>query len=114
MEQSPLRPDRTYRDEIVRIAELTVNTYVLDRLTFTNCRIVGPAVLAILDNNTFAHCGWDAPDLDALFWEVPASRLVVMGAVGVRDCTFSNCKFEGVGVAGNAQLRAQFGAGLND
>lgn len=43
-----LRGDGKYRDEIVRISELTVNTYILKDLEFVNCRIIGPAVLAIL------------------------------------------------------------------
>jgi hypothetical protein len=108
MSRPPLRADRRFRDEVVRIAELTVNTSLLEDLEFTNCRIIGPAVLALLGGVTISHCSWDAPGLDAVFWEVPRTRELVVGAVGVVRCTFSNCRFEQVGVAGPPELRAQF------
>ena len=114
MSRPPLRGDRTFRDEVVRIAELTVNTSLLEDLEFTNCRIIGPAVLALLGGVTIAHCGWDAPGIDAVFWEVPPERGVVVGAVGVARCTFSNCRFEGVGIAGPRELREQLERAFRD
>lgn len=108
----PLRGDRSIRDELVRIAELTVLTPMIQGYEFTNCRIVGPAVLALLNNVTIAHCGWDAPSLEAIFWEVPPGRGEVVGAVGVMDCTFSNCTFESIGVAGPSELRDQLSSGF--
>jgi len=96
-----------FRDEVVRIAELTVNTSILENLEFSNCRIIGPAVLVLLGGVSIIHPRWDAPDLDALFWEVPPTRELVVGAVGVAHCTFSNCRFEQIGIAGPRELRAQ-------
>jgi hypothetical protein len=113
MSTPPLRGDRTFRDDVVRIAELTVNTSMLDGYEFSNCRIIGPAVLVLLDNVTIVHCTWDAPDLDAVFWEVSPTRQFVVGAVGVAKCTFSNCRFEQVGVAGPPELRAQLDRGFS-
>jgi hypothetical protein len=107
MSTPPLRADNTFRDEVVRIAELTVNTSTLENMEFSNCRIIGPAVLVLLGEVNMLHATWDAPDLDAVFWEVPPTREVVVGAVGVLRCTFSNCRFEQVGVAGRPELRAQ-------
>ena len=107
MASPPLRGDRSFRDDIVRIAELTVNTSMLENYEFSNCRIIGPAVLVLLGNVQLLHCGWDAPGLEAVFWEIPATREYVVGAVGVANCTFSNCRFEQVGVAGPSELREQ-------
>lgn len=111
-EQPPLRGDRRIENEIVRLAELTVNTLTIEGLDFSNCRIIGPAILAFLEGVTIAHCGWDAPGLEAIFWEVPHERGPVVGVVGVVNCTFSNCKFENVGVAGPPELRAVLESGF--
>jgi hypothetical protein len=107
MARPPLRADNRFRDEVVRISELTVNSSLLEDLEFSNCRIIGPAVLLLLGDVTIAHCGWDAPGIDAIFWEVPRTRDFVVGAVGVARCTFSNCRFEQIGIAGPSALRAE-------
>ncbi len=114
MARPPLRGDQTYRNEVIRIAELTVNSSLLEDLEFSNCRIIGPAILALLNNVTLAGCGWEGPGLDAIFWEVSPERGPVIGAVGVKNCTFSNCTFEQVGVAGPPDLRPLFEAGMKD
>lgn len=111
-EQPPLRGDRQFRNEVVRIAELTVNTSSIENYEFSNCRIIGPAILALLGNVTIEHCGWDAPSLEAIFWEVPLARGPVVGAVGVRGCTFSSCHFELIGIAGPPELRIQLESGF--
>jgi hypothetical protein len=111
-EQPPLRGDRQWRNEVVRLSELTVNTSTIAGQAFSNCRIIGPAILALLDDVTITHCTWDAPGLDAIYWEVPPEREVVIGVVGVSNCVFSNCTFENVGIAGPRQMRAQFEGGF--
>jgi len=113
MSTPPLRGDRTFRDDLVRIAELTVNSSMLDGYEFSNCRIIGPAVLVLLGNVHIVHCAWDAPGIDAVFWEVPSTREFVVGAVGVARCTFSNCRFEQIGVAGPPELREQLERGFS-
>ena len=110
--QPDLRGDKMFRDEVVRVAELTVNTSTIEGLTFQNCRIIGPGILALLEDVSITQCRWDAPSLDAVFWEVPASRGPVIGVVGVKACTFSNCSFESIGVAGPPELRAVFEDGF--
>jgi hypothetical protein len=114
MSRPPLVGDREFRNQVVRIADLTVNTSMLDGYRFSNCRIIGPAVLALLDGVELISCGWDAPGLDAVFWEVPPTRGPVVGAVGVANCTFSNCTFTLVGVAGPPELRAVLERGFNE
>jgi hypothetical protein len=114
MSTPPLRADGTFRDEVVRIAELTVNSSTLEGLEFSNCRIIGPAVLVPLDDVTIVHCSWDAPGFDAIYWEVPPERNYVVGAVGVTRCTFSNCRFEQIGIAGPPAFRAQMERGFSE
>jgi hypothetical protein len=111
-EQAPLRGDRRFRDEVIRIAELTVNTSTIEGYEFSNCRIIGPAILAFVEGVTVSHCAWEAPGLDAIFWPVPAERGPVVGVVSVVNSTFSNCHFELIGVAGPPEMRAHLEAGF--
>ena len=113
MSRPPLQPEGLFRNDVVRIADLTLNTSMLDGYQFSNCRIIGPAVLVLLDDVSIIGCTWDAPGLDALFWEVPSERQVVMGAVGVARCQFSNCTFELIGIAGPPELRAVIDRSVN-
>lgn len=110
---APQTGNREFRDEIVRIAELTVTTSVLESYTFQHCRIVGPAVLFAQGETSILHCSWNAPGIDAIFWEVPPTRTLIVGAVAISNCTFSSCTFEGVGIAGPRELREQMEAAFS-
>lgn len=110
---TPPTGNREFRDEVVRLAELTVTTSMLDGLTFVNCSIIGPGVLILLNNVTIQHCTWDAPDQRAVFWLIEPGRTFVVGGIGVQNCTFSACKFNQVGVAGDERLRETIGQGFN-
>jgi hypothetical protein len=107
MSGPPLVGDRSFRNNVLRIADLVVNNPMLQGYDFAHCRIIGPAILAPLNDVSIVHCGWDAPGIDAIFWEVPPERGPVVGVVGLVNCTFSNCRFELIGIAGPAELRAQ-------
>jgi hypothetical protein len=110
---TPLTGDRTFRNDVVRLADLTVQGITVDGYEFVNCRIMGPAVV-VLQDSSIVSCGWDGPDVNSIFWEVPDTRPLVIGAIAVINCTFSNCRFEGVGVAGPPQLREQLEQGFSD
>lgn len=109
---APLTGDRQFRNEAVRLADLTVNTFVLKGYEFSNCRVIGPAILVLRDT-AITSCAWEAPGLDAVFWEIAPGREVVIGAVLAADCVFSNCVFQGVGIAGPPQLRADLERGFS-
>ena len=113
MSSDPLTGDGQFRNQIVRIAELTVTSGWIENTTFSNCQIIGPAVLVLQDNVNINHCDFEA-EIDAMFWEIPSARDVVVGAVGVRNCEFSRCVFKAVGFAGPPELRDQFAQGLRD
>ena len=101
----PFTGDRQFRNMLVRIAELTVNTNTLQGLTFQNCRIVGPAILIPVGNTRILSSRWEAPGIDAIFWEIQPERSQVVGAVVVVDCVFSGCSFSEIGLAGPVALR---------
>lgn len=113
MTQPPLSGDRKFRNDVVRIADLTVNTSTIEGYEFSNCRIIGPAILALLDNVSLLHSTWNAPGLDAVFWEVPPERGPVVGVVAVRNCTFSNCTFDNIGLAAPPEFRRKMEEGFS-
>lgn len=102
---SGLPPEREFRNSAVRLADLTVNTFILEGLTFQNCRIIGPAVLLPQGETSFSHCTWEAPGVDAVLWEIPPGRTEIVGAIAVIDTTFSACTLSLIGLAGPADLR---------
>lgn len=113
-DRPPLRGDRHVRGEVLRLADLTVNTDIIEGYQFSNCRLIGPAVIALLEDVTITHCTWGTPNLEAMFWEVPPTRGdLVVGAIGVRDCLFSNCQFEMIGVAGPPEMRSKLEQGFS-
>lgn len=111
----PLTGDRQFRNQTVRIADLTVTTTSIEGYEFSGCRLIGPAVLAFVDDNTLTGCTFDAPGLEALFWEVPPNRGPVVGAVAVAvaNCMFSGCRFEMIGIAGPPEARAMLQQGFS-
>lgn len=110
----PLTGDRKFRNVTVRIADLTVLTAEIEGYEFWGCRIIGPAVLGLVDGVTITGCQFDAPGLDAVFWEVPISRGPVVGAVSVRNCMFSGCRFEMIGIAAAPEARAMLESGFSE
>lgn len=110
---TPPTGNREFRGEVIRLAELTVTTNVLNGLTFINCSVVGPGVLVPVANVSFQHCSWGSPDLQAIFWLIEPGRTFVVGGIGVQDCTFSACRFDQVGVAGDEGLRKILSQGVS-
>ncbi len=97
-----------YEGETLRMTDLLGESNVLDGDTFTNCTLRGPAVVWFDGDKpiTLKFCEF-AHELDDLFWEVPRTRLGLIGAVMVRNCTFVSCRFVGIGFAGYEGLRAK-------
>ena len=103
---------REYKNQTVRLADLTVTDDMLEHLRFENCVVIGPAVVAMLTDVALMHCTFDAPGADALVWEIPDQRTVVIGAIGARDVGFYSCRFQRVGFAVTASSYPQFLAEL--
>jgi hypothetical protein len=104
-----------YEGVRVRLVDLvqSLTPPIIEGSEFENCRIEGPAVLAILENTRIVHCEFDG-DMDSLLWELPLSRKMIVGAIGVRNCSFTDCKFFGIGFAGPAEFVVAFRKGTAD
>jgi hypothetical protein len=83
---------------------------VLTEFEFVRCQLLGPAVLAPLGSTGFSGCTFDSPggSFSTLFWEIAPGTTQVVGAIALQDCTFTECKFSGIGIAGPASLKEQF------
>lgn len=108
-----MRPgDNVYREEVIRVARLAGDRGVLDGFVFEGCEIRGPAVIIPQGSNLANNNLMGNPD--ALLWEIPTERPEVIGAVLARNCTFEDCTFVNVGLAGPKdfieQVRRSLGA----
>lgn len=77
---------------------------MIDGITFTGCRIEGPAVMLILPGTTFdaVNFGESRGDIGNLV--LRPVRNMAIGAIPVINCTFRNCEFHALGFTGNEQI----------
>jgi hypothetical protein len=95
---------RVYRDKPLRLTDLVERgkSRLFD-VEADRCQILGPAVILLGDDirmsgNTWDHAGGG---IDALIWDVPDGRTVALGGLRLERCTFTNCRFVNVGIAGH-------------
>jgi hypothetical protein len=100
--------DKTSRDQAVKLTDLVATDGLLEGFTFVGCRINGPAIVLVLDDTAIRNCDLGSPNSEALLWEVPLSRRIVVGVIGARNCTFDRCTFANIGFAGPPSLMATF------
>jgi hypothetical protein len=100
--------DKTYRNQVIKLADLVAEDGRLEGFTFVGCHIKGPAVVGLLSGTRVEHCNLGGPNADALLWELPNNRRIVVGAIGAIDCTFEECTFVGIGFTGPPDLIAAF------
>lgn len=76
------------------------NTFIENR-TFTDCRLEGPAVVAVLGGVNFdtTDFGYSGGDIGRLVWR-SASTTGVVGAIPFRNCQFKGCSFFATGFTG--------------
>lgn len=95
-----------HRNELVRITDLATTSDVIDGHDFESCHLVGPAVVAPLDNVHLEH-NEIAGSLDALLLELPESTQQI-GIIGLRNVTIRRCRLERIGIAGTPQFVMEF------
>lgn len=105
--------DKHYEDRVIRPWEFIDRDGIMDGYTFEGCDIRGPAVL-VFQGTTITHNEFRG-DPEAFLWEIPPDRPLVFGAVLAKNCTFTNCVFENIGVAGPSAFIQEFrkGSGLD-
>jgi hypothetical protein len=91
--------DRHYRNQTVRLADLTVLNDVIEGVTFENCVIQGPAVVALMGQGSLTNSSFDAPSLDSVLWVIPDARNPVVGAVALVNCHIVGCALQRIGLA---------------
>lgn len=96
----------TFKGEALSLFELYRETLrggqtIIEGRTFTDCRLEGPAVIAVLNGVHFdsTDFGYTAGDVGRIVWR-SASATGVVGAIPFRDCTFKGCSFFATGFTG--------------
>lgn len=102
--------DGVVQDQIIRVADLAVTNNVVSNLEFRNCRLIGPAVVAILNGGDLVECVFDGP-LDAILWDIPEDSFKI-GAIGFDRCRFFACRFDGIGFASVPQFAEMMRASI--
>jgi hypothetical protein len=98
------------RREVVRLAELAAKSSSIEDVEFDDCELLGPAVVAPLENLTIDGSNFDAPP-EALFIEVEDGRYVV-GVIALRNVTIRNCRIRNVAILGTRESIAAFRSGF--
>jgi hypothetical protein len=103
---------RTFTNERIKISDIAGLGIISDTL-FSECTILGPAVLMFMDSSVQLENNTFAASIDQVYWEVPASRPGVTGAIGLTNCRFERCEMIKIGIAGPRELGDALGASLS-
>ena len=103
---------RAFVDEDLALYDLfthhmRTNRSVIDGITFTGCRIEGPAIMLVLDGTTFEATNFGESKGDIGNLVLRPTRNMAIGAIPVRNCTFVGCEFAMLGFTGNAAILDQ-------
>jgi hypothetical protein len=107
------KTDTLIRDREVRLWEMPLEEGGIHGRIFEGCTIIGPAIIAPVGSD-FLYSTFQGAGLDSIFWEVPPGRPIVVGVIGVRNCTFRRCVFAGIGIAGPRELIEKFRGGIRE
>lgn len=77
---------------------------MIEGRSFTDCVIEGPALMLVLDGVHFerTNFGPTSGDMRNMLFQ-PMGNMGI-GAIPVRNCTFTNCRFTTLGITGNEGL----------
>ena len=77
---------------------------VIEGRAFVDCTIEGPALMLVLENVNFdrTNFGPTGGDMRNMLFR-PLGDMGI-GAIPVRNCTFTNCRFLTLGITGNDDL----------
>lgn len=95
-----MNPPRMLSHRVIRIADLAVTTDIIEDTLFESCHLVGPAVLAPLDQVEIKGCSFGAQSPLEVFWTVPTDHRI-QGVIGLRRCSIVTCRMERISVVGS-------------
>lgn len=77
---------------------------MIEGRSFTDCVIDGPALMLVLEGVHFesTNFGPTSGNLRNMLFQ-PMGNMGI-GAIPVRNCTFTNCRFQTLGITGNEDL----------
>ncbi|HST92577.1 MAG TPA: hypothetical protein VLJ13_10320 [Brevundimonas sp.] len=77
---------------------------MIEGRSFTNCVIEGPALMLVLDGVHFdsTNFGPTGGDMRNMLFRPMGD--VGIGAIPVRNCTFTGCQFQTLGITGNDEF----------
>ena len=77
---------------------------MIDGLTFTRCRIEGPAVMLVLPGTIFDAVNFGESRGDIGNMVLRPVRNMAIGTIPVVNCHFINCEFRALGFTGNEAI----------
>jgi len=80
---------------------------MLEGISFTGCRIEGPAIMLVLPGTTFDAVNFGESKGDIGNLVLRPVRNMAIGAIPVINCTFQNCEFHALGFTGNEQILSE-------
>ena len=85
-------------------ANVQAGVSVLEGRTFTDCVIEGPALMLVLEGTHFnnTNFGPTGGNMRNMLFQ-PMGEMGI-GAIPVRNCTFTRCQFQTIGITGNETL----------
>ena len=77
---------------------------IIEGRSFKDCVLEGPALMLVLEGVHFqsTNFGPTSGDLRNMLFQ-PMGNMGI-GAIPVRNCTFTNCRFNTLGITGNEEL----------
>lgn len=92
--------DDIYEGGLVYLPECLTDKTRIRNVLFKNCDLIGPAIV-IIDDCLFAG-GWNLrmPEevkVESMIW--PAHEPQLIGVIGITNCKFYKCTWEGIGFA---------------
>lgn len=86
----------------IRLTDLLLPTqYEILDLEASNVTFLGPAIMMMKGLVQFNGETSFLNDLADILWDLPEDRTSVVGVVGLTNPSFTDCRFQGVGIAGD-------------
>jgi len=96
----------------ININDLARENPTISAITFTNCKIYGPAVLFADQTNVFNNVSFYYGNATPDSMLIVTSNPVIIGAIQLQYCVFTNCQFYQLAFIGNAQNMATMKAAI--